>query len=81
VDERTESASAGLVIGEALIDIVERVGSGEEPTEVVGGSPANVALGLSRLGIDATLLTHLAHDERGMRIAGELRGAGVRLGE
>lgn len=37
-------ASRALVIGEALIDIVEREGSSEVPTEVVGGSPANVAL-------------------------------------
>ncbi|MGO2632266.1 MAG: PfkB family carbohydrate kinase [Galactobacter sp.] len=70
-----------LVIGEALIDIVERVGSAEEPTEVVGGSPANVALGLSRLGVATTLLTHLAHDERGERIASQLQAEGVEIGE
>lgn len=74
-------ASRALVIGEALIDIVEREGSSEAPTEVVGGSPANVALGLSRLGVEATLLTHLAHDARGERIASELRAEGVSIGD
>ena len=36
-----------LVIGEALIDIVAR--HAETPVEHVGGSPANVAVGLARL--------------------------------
>lgn len=73
-----------LVIGEALIDIVERETGGAAPSapvELVGGSPANVALGLARLGVGTTLLTHLAHDGRGERIARELRAEGVRLPE
>ncbi|GMA34933.1 PfkB family carbohydrate kinase [Demequina litorisediminis] len=40
-----------LVIGEALIDAVRRADG--SLTEHPGGSPANVALGLSRLGRDA----------------------------
>lgn len=59
-----------LVIGEALIDIVDG-------TEIVGGSPANVALGLGRLGCDVRLLTALAHDTRGDRIAQHLASSGV----
>ena len=41
-----------LVIGESLIDIVHRPdGSAREH---VGGSPANVAIGLARLGHEVT---------------------------
>ncbi|MEV4736863.1 MULTISPECIES: carbohydrate kinase family protein [unclassified Microbacterium] len=61
-----------LVVGEALIDIVDGV-------EYVGGSPANVALGLGRLGADVRLLTALGEDERGRRIAGHLDAAGARV--
>lgn len=64
-----------LVIGEALIDIVEAAGAA--PEEHVGGSPANVALGLGRLGIPVRLRTALARDERGERIAAHLRASGV----
>ena len=41
-----------LVIGEALIDIVER--EGRVTGEHVGGSPLNVAVGLARLGREST---------------------------
>lgn len=64
-----------LVIGEALIDIVEREGHVAE--EHVGGSPANVALGLGRLGVPVRLRTGLARDDRGMRIADHLTASGV----
>ncbi|HEX7827124.1 MAG TPA: carbohydrate kinase, partial [Mycobacterium sp.] len=37
-----------LVIGEALIDIVQR--DGQALGEQVGGCPLNVAIGLGRLG-------------------------------
>jgi fructokinase len=50
-----------LVIGEALIDIVE----GVEVRELVGGSPANVAVGLARQGHDVQLLTRIGRDARG----------------
>lgn len=59
-----------LVVGEALVDIVDGV-------EIVGGSPANVALGLGRLGEDVELLTALAPDERGLRIVRHLEDSGV----
>lgn len=59
-----------LVIGEALIDIVDG-------TEIVGGSPANVALGLGRLGIDVDLLTAIGSDDRGRRITEHLGESGV----
>lgn len=58
--------SRALVIGEALIDIVER--EGQVVGEHVGGSPLNVAVGLGRLGRDVDFLTHIADDPRGRRI-------------
>jgi fructokinase len=66
-----------LVIGEALVDIVSA--GGQEPAEHVGGSPANVALGLARLGHDTRLLTRVGRDPRGERIARHLAASGVRL--
>ena len=55
-----------LVIGEALIDIVER--GGRVTGEHVGGSPLNVAVGLARLGREVDFLTHIGPDEYGRRI-------------
>ncbi|KUI39366.1 carbohydrate kinase [Mycobacterium sp. GA-2829] len=66
-----------LVIGEALIDIVER--DGEVTGEHVGGSPLNVAVGLSRLGREVDFLTHIGDDERGRRIVEYLHASGVEL--
>lgn len=63
-----------VVIGEALIDIVEAAGG---VTEHVGGSPANVALGLGRRGIGVALVTQLGRDDRGARIAAHLEESGV----
>jgi fructokinase len=66
-----------VVLGEALIDVVVR--DGKEPSEHVGGSPANVALGLARRGIEVTLITSIARDRRGQLIARHLEESGVRL--
>jgi fructokinase len=66
-----------LVIGEALIDIVER--DGEVTGEHVGGSPLNVAVGLARLGRDVDFLTHIGDDARGRRIADYVAASGVHL--
>lgn len=63
-----------LVIGEALIDIVDRDG---RETSYVGGSPLNVAVGLSRLGIATTFATEFADDERGRSIADHVAAAAV----
>jgi len=80
-----EAASASepddvLVVGEALVDIVinsEGVVLAEHP----GGSPANVALGLGRLGRRVSLLTRVGNDERGRSIVEHLRASDVRLTE
>ena len=67
-----------LVIGEALIDIVERPDGTSD--EHVGGSPANVALGLARLGHSTALACALGNDARGQRIGGLLGAEGIDLG-
>lgn len=65
-----------LVVGEALVDVV--VGpDGSDRGRHPGGSPANVALGLGRLGHRADLLTWLADDEDGRRILQHLRDSSV----
>jgi len=66
-----------LVVGEALVDIVRRAGG--DAVEHPGGSPANVALGLARLGRPVRLLTRIGDDERGHRVAAHLQASGVRL--
>jgi fructokinase len=66
-----------LVIGEALIDIVER--DGAVTGEHVGGSPLNVAVGLARLGRDVDFLTHIGDDARGRRIAEYVTASGATL--
>jgi fructokinase len=64
------------VIGEALVDLVGQRG---ERTFVAhpGGSPANVALGLARLGAPVTLTTRLGHDTFGQMITEHLSASGV----
>ncbi len=73
----------GLVIGEALIDIVKHCGAFEGrfegATEHVGGSPLNVAVGLARLGRDVDFLTHIGNDEPGRRIADYVKSSGAHL--
>lgn len=65
-----------IVAGEALIDIVvSRTGEAEH----VGGSPANVAIGLARLDHPAQLACHIGTDERGRRIEQHLAGEQVQL--
>ncbi|NEE34718.1 carbohydrate kinase, partial [Streptomyces sp. SID7982] len=66
-----------LVIGECVADIVRLP---EEPDRVhPGGSPANVAYGLARLGHDTTLLTQLGPDAHGRLIRDHLTAAGVEV--
>jgi fructokinase len=65
-----------LVIGEALIDVVT---TGPQEVEHVGGSPANVAYGLARLGVRTALLTAIGDDARGGLIRTHLESAGVNV--
>jgi fructokinase len=70
-----------LVVGEALVDIVLRDGVGVAAAgeEHPGGSPANVALGLGRLGRQVALLTRIGSDARGERLREHLSASGVDL--
>lgn len=66
-----------VVVGEALVDIVQPVG--EEPTEAPGGSPMNVAVGLARLDVPTVLVTELGDDEHGRLVADHVRASGAEL--
>ena len=66
-----------LVIGESVADIVRE--PGRPDVTHPGGSPANVAYGLARLGRETALLTELGADPAGELIAAHLREAGVEL--
>src|SRR6478609_3845302 len=70
-----------LVCGEALIDLFvtrERIGS-LHADPVLGGSPFNVAVGLSRLGEPAAFLGGLSTDIFGLALAEKLVFEGVDL--
>lgn len=71
--------SSVLVIGEALVDVVHSSDGGVQ--EYPGGSPLNVAIGLSRLGRPAQLLAHLGDDARGEVVLAHLRASGVEVVE
>ncbi|MFC8455253.1 carbohydrate kinase [Kitasatospora sp. NPDC057223] len=64
-----------LVIGECVADIVRTPGRPDRPHP--GGSPANVAYGLARLGRRTTLLTQLGDDPYGELIRAHLVSGGV----
>ncbi|MDV9201013.1 carbohydrate kinase family protein, partial [Streptomyces sp. Wh19] len=66
-----------LVIGECVADIVRLPGAADQVHP--GGSPANVAYGLARLGHGTTLLTQLGPDANGRLIRDHLAGAGVEV--
>ena len=68
-----------LVVGEAIVDVVERPDGSR--TEHAGGSPANVAVGLGRLGLDVTLATAIGDDAYGALIESNLRSSGVNLAD
>jgi fructokinase len=67
-----------VVIGEALVDLVGQRGS-RTLVAHPGGSPANVALGLARLGDPVTLMTRLGKDAFGEMISTHLQSSGVRV--
>lgn len=66
------------VVGEALVDLVGAA-DGRTFTAHPGGSPANVALGLARLGVPVSLHTALGRDHFGRLVTVHLRRDGVRL--
>jgi fructokinase len=66
------------VAGEALVDVVPAPAQGYWEL-APGGSPANVAVGLSRLDVPARMLARLADDLLGRRLRDHLAGNGVDL--
>ncbi|MBF4769093.1 carbohydrate kinase [Nocardioides agariphilus] len=66
-----------LVVGESLVDIVRRQDGSTETFP--GGSAANVAVALSRLGRDTGFVTSYAADDHGRLIADHLAASGVTL--
>jgi fructokinase len=65
------------VAGEALIDLVDEGGGRYQAHP--GGSPANVAVGLARLGVPCSLLARVSTDTLGGQLAAHLAGNGVSL--
>jgi fructokinase len=66
-----------LVCGEALVDLVAT--SPRDYRAVPGGSPANVAVGIARLGVSVELLARLSTDVMGRMLTQHLRDNGVGL--
>ena len=65
-----------VVVGDALIDEL-RDDTGVR--EFVGGAALNVAVGLTRLGVPATLIAMVGDDEAGAHIRAYLADFGVEL--
>ncbi|MFE2870080.1 carbohydrate kinase [Embleya sp. NPDC059259] len=65
------------VIGEALIDLVSVRGG--DPVAHPGGSPANVAVGLGRLGAPVHLITRYGPDPHGELLAAHLAASAVEV--
>ena len=66
-----------LVVGEALVDVVK--GRDGVERHHPGGSSANAAVALARLGRPVALVTAFADDDNGRLLADHLRENGVRL--
>ncbi len=64
------------VVGESLVDVVARTGH-DEVTVHPGGSPANVAVALSRLGQRTALVTQIGADDYGALVRAHLESNGV----
>jgi fructokinase len=64
-----------LVVGESLVDIVHAADGRTQ--EYAGGSAANVAVALARLGRPVRFASSWADDARGRMLAEHLAGAGV----
>lgn len=66
-----------LVVGESVIDIVEGPDGSRAPHP--GGSPANVAVGLGRLGLDVSLATQFGDDDHGTLLRRHFADSNVTL--
>jgi fructokinase len=75
--DRVDTMTGVVVVGESLVDIVERPDG--TTVEHAGGSAANVAVALARLGRPVQLLTAYADDARGSFLARHLNQSAVGL--
>lgn len=67
-----------VVLGEALVDLLETGRDGELIyRQAIGGAPLNVSVGVTRLGGEVQYLGSLGNDTLGDRIAAFLRQVGV----
>ncbi len=71
-----------ISVGEALIDLVslkptKDLSTAEQFIKMAGGAPANVAVGLARLGIRTAFLGKVGRDSFGRYLKAELRRNGV----
>ena len=71
----TDAQPRILVVGEALVDVVP--GPDGTTRDHPGGSPANVAITLGRLGRDVRLVTLLGDDPRGAAVRAWLEASDV----
>lgn len=77
VQARSNPSARYHVVGEVIADVVRPVVG--DVTTHAGGSPANVAYGLARLGRAVTLRTELGDDSHGELARHHLDSAGVTL--
>ena len=68
-----------MVIGEALIDLIESKADSGSYKAVVGGANANVAIALARAGTPQQLLARISSDSFGQKIRTRLETNGVGL--
>ena len=73
-------ASSFVVVGESLVDIVVPADGGPRHS-AVGGSPLNVAVGLSRLDVPTTLVTRIGDDDLGRLVVDHVSASDVRLAD
>jgi fructokinase len=66
-----------VVVGESLIDVV--LDADGDTTETPGGSPLNVAVGLARLEVPATLISQVGHDEHGGMVVQHVEASGATM--
>lgn len=66
-----------VVAGEALVDVVTEADG--TVTETPGGSPLNVAVGLGRLDVPATLYCQLGEDDRAGVLVSHVAASGAQL--
>jgi fructokinase len=69
-----------LISGEALIDLIPDPIKSNAYDAVLGGSPYNVAIGLSRLGAPTAFISRISADGNGEALATSLAENGVNLG-